>query len=78
MQRVSQVEMLNFSGIVQTQRQTESVTEKNITNEEAITKNINNIRNETGLDSIKDPLNTNRAASNETNLLSEISNTINN
>lgn len=70
MQRVSQVDMLNFSSIVET----ESVTEKNITDTKAMTEIINNISSESGLDSVKDPLNSHKAASNEANLVHEIPN----
>ena len=73
MQRVSQVDMLNFSSIVETER----VTEKNITDGKAMTEIINNISSESGLDSVKDPLNSHKAASNEANLVHEIPNIIN-
>ena len=73
---LSSEEMFRFSDIVEIQGQSECVTEKNVSDRKEITENIND-RSETEFSSVEDPLNMHRAASNETTLVSEIPNIIN-
>ena len=70
-------EMLNFFDIVGVQGETESVLEKNISDEKEMRKNINGTKSETEFASVEVPLNMHRSVSNETTLVSEIANTIN-
>ena len=69
--------MFKFSDIVEIQGETESVTEKNISDGKEMTENVNYDRSETEFASFEDPLNMYRIASNETTLVSEIPNMIN-
>ena len=59
---LSSEEMFRFSDIVEIQRQSECVTEKNVSDRKEITENIND-RSETEFSSDEDPLNMHRAAS---------------
>ena len=73
MQRVSRVSVcFKFSDIVEIQRETASVTEKNISDRKEMTENVNYNRSETEFASVEDPLNMYGTASNETTLVSEI------
>ena len=69
-------DMFKFSDIVEIQGQSDCVTEKNVSHAKKMTENIND-RSETEFTSFKNPLNTHRTASNETTLVSEIANIIN-
>ena len=69
--------MFKFSDIVQIQGETESVTEKNISDGKEMTENVNYNRSETEFASVEDPLNMCKTASKETILVSEIPNIIN-
>ena len=60
--------MFKFSNIVEIQGETESVTEKNISDGKEMTENVNYNRSETEFASVEDPLNMYRIASNETTL----------
>ena len=68
--------MFKFSDIAEIQGQSECVTEKNVSDRKESTENIND-RSETEFASVEDPLNMHRIASNETNLVSDIPNIIN-
>ena len=68
--------MFKFSDIAEIQGQSECVTEKNVSDRKESTKNIND-RSETEFASVEDPLNMHRIASNETTLVSDIPNIIN-
>ena len=68
--------MFKFSDIVEIKGQTDCVTSKNISDGKEITENIND-RSETEFASVEDPLILHRTASNETTLVSEIPNIIN-
>ena len=74
---LSSEDMFKFSDIVEIPGETESVTEKNVSDGEEMTENINYNRSETEFTSVEDPLNMYRTASNETTLVSEIPNIIN-
>ena len=67
--------MFKFSDIVEMSGKTEGDTE-NISNEKEMTKNVNDTRSRTEFASFEDPLNMHRTASNETTLVSEIRNII--
>ena len=69
-------DMFKFSDIVEIKGQADCVTGKNICHGKEITENIND-RSETEFASIEDPLILHRTASNETTLVSEIPNIIN-
>ena len=69
--------LFKFSDIIEIQGETESVAEKNISDGKEITENVNYNRSETEFASVEDPLNMYTAASNETTLVSEIPNIIN-
>ena len=69
--------MFKFSDIVEIQGETESITETNISDGKEATENTNYNRSETEFASIEDPLNMYRTASNQTTLMSEIPNMIN-
>ena len=69
--------MLHFSDINENQEETESVTENVISDGKEINKNNNENTSEAEYASVKDPLNMNRTATNETNLISDIPNIIN-
>ena len=68
--------MFKFSDIAEIQGQSECVTEKNVSDRKESTENIND-RSETEFASVEDPLNMHRIASNETTLVSDIPNIIN-
>ena len=68
--------MFKFSDIVEIEGQSECVTGKYVSDKKEMTENING-RSETQFDLVEDPLNMHRTASNETNLVSEILNIIN-
>ena len=68
--------MFKFSDIVEIQGQSECVTGKYVSDKKEMTENING-RSETQFALVEDPLNMHRTASNETNLVSEILNIIN-
>ena len=68
--------MFKFSDVVEIQGQSESVTEKIISNGKEMTGNWNN-RSETEFNSVEDPLNMHRTVLNQTILVSEIPNIIN-
>ena len=68
--------MFKFSDIVETEGQSECVTGKYVSDKKEMTENING-RSETQFALVEDPLNMHRTASNETNLVSEILNIIN-
>ena len=74
---LSSEDMFKISDIVEIQGQSKCVTEKNVSDGEEMTENIN-YRSETEFTSIEDPLNMHRTALNETTLVSEIPNMINN
>ena len=67
-------DMFTFSSIVENQGQSKSVAGKIISDGKEISKNINGSISETMFPSVEDPLNKHRTASNETTLVSEISN----
>ena len=67
--------MFKFYNIAEMQGETESDT-KNISDGKETTENVNDIRSEKELASFEDPLNMHRTASNETTLVSEIRNII--
>ena len=70
--------MFKFSNVqIQIQGETESVTEKNISDGKEMTENMNYNRSETEFASVEDPLNLYKTASKETTLVSEIPNIIN-
>ena len=69
--------MLHFSDINENQEETESVTENDISDGKEMNKNNNENTSEAEYASVKDPLNMNRTATNETNLISDIPNIIN-
>ena len=73
---LSSEEMFKFSVIIEIQGQFGCVTKKNVSDEKGITENIND-RSKTEFASLEDPLNIHRIASNETTLVSEILNIIN-
>ena len=68
--------MFKFSDIVEIEGQSECVTGKYVSDKKEMTENING-RSETQFALVEDPLNMHRTASNETNLVSEILNIIN-
>ena len=68
--------MFSFSDIVETQRESEFVTEKNVSDGKEMSKNIND-RSQTEFASVQDPLNMQRTTLNKTTLVSEIPNIIN-
>ena len=68
--------MFKFSDIVEIEGQSECVTGKYVSDKKEMTENING-RSETQFSLVEDPLNMHRTASNETNLVSEILNIIN-
>ena len=68
--------MFKFSDIIEIQGQSECVTGKYVSDKKEMTENING-RSETQFALVEDPLNMDRTASNETNLVSEILNIIN-
>ena len=68
--------MFKFSDIVEIQGQSECVTGKYVSDKKEMTENING-SSETQFALVEDPLNMHRTASNETNLVSEILNIIN-
>ena len=68
--------MFKFSDIVEIEGQSECVTGKYVSDKKEMTENING-RSETQFALVEDPLNMHRTASNETNLVSEILNMIN-
>ena len=68
--------MFKFSDVVEIQGQSESVTEKIISDGKEMTGNWNN-RSETEFNSVEDPLNMHRTVLNQTILVSEIPNIIN-
>ena len=70
-------DMLHFSDINENQEETESVTENDISDGKEMNKNNNENTSEAEYASVKDPLNMNRTATNETNLISDIPNIIN-
>ena len=72
----SSKEKFKFYDIAEIQGQSECVTEENVSDGKEVTENIND-RSETESASVENPLNTHRTASNETTLVSEISNIIN-
>ena len=74
---LSSEDMFKFSDTVKIQGETESVTEKNISNGKEMAENVNYNRSETEFSSVGDPLNMYRTASDETTLVSEIPNIIN-
>ena len=57
--------MFKFSNIVEIQEQSDCATEKNVSDGKEMTENLND-RSETKFDSLEDPLNMQRTASNET------------
>ena len=57
--------MFKFSNIVEIQGQSDCATEKNVSDGKEMTENLND-RSETKFDSLEDPLNMQRTASNET------------
>ena len=63
--------MFKFSDIAETQEETKSVIEKNISYGKEMRDNITVTRSETEFASVEDPLNMQWTASNETTLLSE-------
>ena len=67
--------MFKFSDVVEIQGQSESVTEKIISDGKEMTGNWNN-RSETEFNSVEDPLNMHRTVLNQTILVSEIPNII--
>ena len=69
--------MLNFSDINKIQEETESVTENGISDGKEMNKNNNENANEAEYASVEDPLNMHRTATNETTLISDIPNIIN-
>ena len=69
-------DMFKFSDIVEIQGQSDCVTEKNVSYAKKMTENIND-RSETEFTSFKNSLNTHRTTSNETTLVSEIADIIN-
>ena len=70
--------MFKFSNVqIQIQGETESVTEKNISDGKEMTENMNYNKSETEFASVEDPLNMYKTASKETTLVSEIPNIIN-
>ena len=66
--------MFRFSDIVEIQGRNKNVTEKIISDGKEVRVNRNNT--ETDYDSVEDPLNTHRTASNDTALVFEIPNII--
>ena len=74
---LSSEDMLNFSDINENQEETESVTKNGISNVKEINKNDNENASEAEYVSVEDPLNMHRTATNETTLISEIPNIIN-
>ena len=68
--------MFKFSDIVEIEGQSECVTGKYVSDKKEMPENINR-RSETQFALVEDPLNMHRTASNETNLVSEILNIIN-
>ena len=68
--------MFKFSDIVEIEGQSECVTGKYVSDKKEMIENING-RSETQFSLVEDPLNMHRTASNETNLVSEILNIIN-
>ena len=74
---LSSEDMFKFSDIVEIQGETGSVTEKNISDGKEMIENVNYNRSETEFASVEDPLKMYRTASNETTLVSEIPNIIN-
>ena len=70
-------DMLNFPDINKNQEETESVTENGISHGKEINKNNNENASEAEYASVEDPLNMHRTATNETPLISEIPNIIN-
>ena len=68
--------MFKFSDIVEIEGQSGCVTGKYVSDKKEMTENING-RSETQFALVEDPLNMHRTASNETNLVSEILNIIN-
>ena len=73
---LSSKDMSKFSDIVEIQGQSECVIEKKISGRKESTENVND-RIETEFASVEDPLNMHRTASNETTLVSDILNIIN-
>ena len=62
---LSSEKMFKFSNIVEIQEQSDCATEKNVSDGKEMTENLND-RSETKFDSLEDPLNMQRTASNET------------
>ena len=73
---LSSEDTFKFSDIVETQGQSECVTEKNVSDGKDMTENTNE-RSETDFASVEDPLNMYRTASTGAILVSEIPNIIN-
>ena len=70
-------DILNFSDINENQEETDSVTENDISDGKEMNKNNNENTSEAEYASVEDLLNMHRTATNETNLISEIPNIIN-
>ena len=69
--------MFKCSNFVQIQGRTENITEKNISDGKEMSENTNGTKSKTEFASVEDPLVTHITVSNEKNIVSEISNTIN-
>ena len=74
---LSSKDMLNFSDTNENQQETESVTENSVSDGKEMSKNNDKNANEAESVSAEDPLNMHRTATNETTLISEIPNIIN-
>ena len=74
---LSSEKMFKLSNIIEIQWETERIIEKNISDGKEMNKNINYNISETEFASVEDLLNMYRTTSNETTLVSEISNIIN-
>ena len=69
--------MLNFSDTNENQQETDSETENSVSDEKEMSKNNDKNASEAEYVSVEDPLNMHRTATNETTLISEIANIIN-
>ena len=74
---LSSKDMLNFSDTSENQHETESVTENSVSDGKEMSKNNDKNASEVEYVSAEDPLNMHRNATNETTLISEIANIIN-